>query len=234
MTDIEPSNHSTESDQSDRRAVSRGTDRRRESWHSFRNSYPAFLRVAAVLFLLLVAADMWLGYRRHAYNAEIDRLRSSMTDAERKKSDLVVQTEQDKLRMALELAKRQAHLDSHLHISVAVDSGLMYLERDGAMLRVMRVALAPTKVPTSAPSATNGDTTAAASTLPLGERTVQQIVDGSGGANGTAPVLVLNGGARIYAGGDSGSVAAGSVRANEADLRAILPNVSAGMPVYFY
>ncbi|MGI9091400.1 MAG: hypothetical protein ACR2GG_09890 [Gemmatimonadaceae bacterium] len=218
----------TPSSPSDRRAESRGPDRRREGWHSFRTAYPKFLGVAAVLFLLMLAADMWLGYRRQQYNVEINHLRANMTDAERKKSDIVVESEQDKLRMALELAKRQAHVDPHLHLAIAVDSGLMYLERDGAMLRVMRVALAPARVPaTGATGAkTTGDTTAA--TLPLGERTVQQIVDGP------QPALVLNGDARIYAGSDSGTVAAGNVRANDADLRAILPNVSAGMPVYFY
>ncbi len=173
----------------------------------------------------MVAADMWLGYRRHEYNREIDNLRAGMTDAERKKSDIVVETEQDKLRMALELAKRQARFDSHLHLAIAVDSGLMYLERDGAMLRVMRVALAPARVPAAGTTA-KGDTSAA--TLPRGERTIQQILDGP------APALVLNGDARIYAGNDSGTVAAGNVRANADDLRAILPNVSAGMPVYFY
>lgn len=210
---------------SDRRSESRGPDRRREGWHSFRNSYQTFLCVAAALFLLLAAADMWLAYRRREYNTEIEHLRAGMTDAERRKSDVVVQTEQDKLRMALELARRQAHYDSHLHLAIAVDSGLMYLTRDGVMLRVMRVALAPARVPNAA-AATKGDTSAA--TLPLGERTVQQIVDGP------APALVLNGGARVYAGNDSGTVAAGNVRANVTDLQAILPNVSAGMPVYFY
>lgn len=213
--------------QSDRRGEARGPDRRREGWHSFRDAYPTFLRIASVLFLLLVAGDMWLAYRRHAYNIEIERLRSGMTAAERKKSDIVVQSEQDKLRMALELGKRQAHVDAHLHLAVAVDSGLMYLERDGVMLRVMRVALAPGRVPKGAKAAA-GDTSAT-TTLPLGERTVQQVVDGP------EPALVLNGDARIYAGADSSStVAAGNVRANAADLRAILPNVSAGMPVYFY
>lgn len=173
-----------------------------------------------MLFLLLVAGDMWLAYRRYAYTQEISRLRAGMTDAERKKSDAVTTAEQYKVQLAVALAKHQAHLDSHLHLSVAVDSGLMYLERDGALLRVMHVALAPAKVPAA------GDTTA--TTLPRGERTVAQVIPGDN------PALVLNGDARIYAGVDTDPVAAGSVRVNAADLRAILPDVSAGMPVYFY
>jgi len=211
-------------DLGDRRATSRGGDRRREGWQGFREAYPTFLKIIALVFLLLVAGDMWLLYRRAAYGQEIARLRSGMTDAERKKSDIVVQQEKDKVRLAIELAKRQAHFDPRLHLSIAVDSGVMYLERDGALLRVMRVALAPAKVPGFKTSA--GDTTAM--TLPRGQRTVQQVIGGD------SPALVLNGDARIYAGADSDSVAAGNVRVDPADLRAILPNVSAGMSVYFY
>jgi hypothetical protein len=219
MTDPHASQNSD-----DRRATSRGGDRRREGWHGFREAYPTFLKIIAVVFLFLVAGDMWLFYRRAAYGQEIARLRSGMTDAERKKSDIAVQQEQDKVRLAIELARRQAHFDPRLHLSIAVDSGVMYLERDGALLRVMRVALAPAKVPGFKTKA--GDTTAM--TLPRGQRTVQQVVDGD------SPALVLNGDARIYAGADSGAVAAGNVRVDPADLRAILPNVSAGMSVYFY
>ncbi|HEY7897597.1 MAG TPA: hypothetical protein VIC03_04235 [Gemmatimonadaceae bacterium] len=211
-------------DPSGRRSTSRGADRRREGWSAFREAYPTFLKIIALVFLLLVAGDMWLAYRRQAYGGEIASLRASMTAAERKKSDLVVQSEQDKVRLAIELAKRQAHFDPHLHLSIAVDSGVMYLERDGALLRVMRVALAPAEVPGF--KSVNGDT--AVATLPRGERTVQQVIDGD------SPALVLNGDARIYAGADSDAVAAGNVRVAAADLRAILPNVSAGMTVYFY
>jgi hypothetical protein len=198
-------------------------DRRRKGWRAFREAYPTFLKIIAVVFLLLVCGDMWLFYRRHAYGEEIARLRAGMTDAERRKSDIVVQSEQDKVRLAIELAKRQAHFDPHLHLSIAVDSGVMYLEREGALLRVMRVTLAPARVPGVKP--VKGDT---AATLPRGQRTVQEVVAGD------SPALVLNGDARIYSAVDSGAVAAGNVRADSADLRAILPNVSAGMSVYFY
>src|SRR5665213_1804868 len=211
-------------DSDGQRSAPRGSDRRREGWSGFREAYPTFLKIIAALFLFLVAGDMWLFYRRNAYAHEIEGLRAKMTDAERKKSDLVVQSEQDKVRLALELAKRQAHFDPRLHLSIAVDSGVMYLERDGALLRVMRVALAPARVPGFKSS--TGDTTAV--TLPRGQRTIQQVIDGE------APALVLNGDARIYAGADSDAVAAGNVRVDAADLRAILPNVSAGMSVYFY
>ncbi|MDQ2890822.1 MAG: hypothetical protein M3R65_09795 [Gemmatimonadota bacterium] len=211
-------------DSNGRRSAPRGTDRRREGWRGFRDAYPTFLAIISVVFLLLLAGDMWLFYRRHAYAVETAGLRARMTDAERKKSDFAVQSEQDKVQLAVELAKRQAHFDPRLHLSISVDSGLMYLERDGALLRVMRVALAPAKVPGFKSS--TGDTTAA--TLPRGQRTIQQVVDGS------SPALVLNGDARIYAGADTDAVAAGNVRVDPADLKAILPNVAPGMSVYFY
>lgn len=211
-------------DTDDRRSANRGTDRRREGWGAFRDAYPTFLKIIALIFLLLVVGDIWLFYQRHAYGQEISRLRASMTDAERKKSDIVVQSEQDKVRLAIALARRQAHVDPSLHLSIAVDSGVMYLERDGALLRVMRVVLAPAKVP--GVKVAKGAMPAA--TLPRGQRTVQQVIAGD------SPALVLNGDARIYAGADTDAVAAGNVRVDPADLRAILPNVSAGMSVYFY
>ena len=211
-------------DPGDRRSTTRGDDRRRQGWGAFREAYPTFLKVIAVIFLLLVVGDMWLLHRRHVYGDEITRLRASMTAAERKKSDIVVESERDKVRLTLALARRQAHFDPRLHLSIAVDSGVMYLERDGALLRVMKVSLAPAKVPGFKTS--TGDT--AAATLPRGERTIQQVIAGE------SPALVLNGDARIYAGADSDAVAAGNVRVAAADLRAILPNVGPGMTVYFY
>lgn len=211
-------------DSGGRRSSSRGDDRRRQGWSAFREAYPTFLKIIAVVFLLLVVGDMWLFRQRQVYGQEISRLRASMTDAERNKSDIVVQSERDKVRLALALAKRQAHFDPRLHLSIAVDSGVMYLERDGALLRVMHVSLAPAEVPGF--KSAKGDTSAA--TLPRGERTIQQVIDGE------SPALVLNGDARIYAGADSDAVAAGNVRVSAADLRAILPNVSPGMTVYFY
>ena len=86
-------------DNNDRRGTARGSDRRREGWSGFRDAYPTFLKIISVVFLLLLAGDMWLLYRRHAYTAETASLRSRMTDAERKKSDFAVQSEQDKVQL---------------------------------------------------------------------------------------------------------------------------------------
>ncbi len=164
---------------------------------------------------------MWLATRRWSYAAEIGWLRAGMTAAERQRSEIIIQTEQDKLRMALELAKQQAHWDPKLHLSVAVDSGRMYLEREGALLRDMRVAIAPEHV--------LGTTAGTATIIPRGQRTIVD-VQSSG-----APQLVLNGGTRIYASDDTlGPATPGDVRVSISDLKAVLPSIGAGMSVYFY
>lgn len=205
-----------------RRSTPRDTaDRRRPAWHGFREAYPRFLKFIAVVLLLAVAVDMWLGYKRVAYASEIRNLRAKMTASERQKTDLIVQSEQDKLRMALALARHQAHIDPTLHLDVAVDSATMHLERDGAVLRTMHIALAP-----DTPPAAPGDSITAGT--PRGERTVEQV--------GT-DALVLDGGTKIYAATDTATtspVVRGNVRISAADMTAILPNVSAGMHVYFY
>jgi hypothetical protein len=197
------------------------TDRRRQAWRAFRHAYPTFLKVAAFLFLVLVAVDIWLFRQRSMYQQEIDRLRSGMTESEREKSDLIVQSEQDKVRMALELARRQARWDPQLHLSVAVDSGRMYLERNGALLRDMRVTIAPDEMPVAI--ADTGKKQTAAAPLPdmrpRGERAIQEITTGA------TPAIILIGGTRIYGSDDTTAVVPGTV---------ILPNVTAGMLVYFY
>ena len=66
---------------------------------------------------------------------------------------------------------------------------------------------------------------------PRGQRTVASIGPWS---------ITLNGGTTIYADsttdslGTSASVTPGNVRITAPDLQAILPNVQAGMSVYFY
>ena len=99
----------------------------------------------------MLAIDGWLVYQRVRYSREIARLRAGMTDQERRKADMVVAAEQNRMRVALELMRRQANLDKDLHLSVAVDSGVMYLERDGALLREMPVDVGPEKRVGAAP-----------------------------------------------------------------------------------
>jgi hypothetical protein len=157
--------------------------------------------------------------------------------------------------MIVALGRRQAAGDAALHLSVAVDSGQMRLEREGATLRAMPAEVGPERTVGVAP-----DTVRAA--IPRGKRTVVRILDGAAswevprwvyadrglavpaersvdGALGPVAVL-LNGGATLYSMpsvgplNDSAYVMPGAIRARADDLKAILPNLQPGMSVYFY
>jgi hypothetical protein len=230
-------------------------ERRRKSWHEFRLAYPGFISILLVLIVSMLAVDGWLGYQRIRYSREIARLRAGMTDQERRKADMVVAAEQNRMRVTLELMRRQANLDKDLHLSVAVDSGVMYLEREGALLREMPIDVGPEKR-----VGTASDTLKIVA--PRGARTVERVLGAKDkwevpkwvyvdrgmpvpedraipGALGPG-AIVLSGGAVIYghpAGGplsDSSYVLPGAIRARTQDLRAIAPNLTAGMSVYLY
>ena len=61
---------------------------------------------------LFLALDVYLVQKRRSYSAEVARLRGAMSDAERQRTDAIVEAEQDKARIALELAKRQAKMEN--------------------------------------------------------------------------------------------------------------------------
>jgi hypothetical protein len=218
------------------------------------------LRRTVLLTLLVVLAtaialDAWMLSTTRRYQAEVSRLRGSMTNLERSRADAIVNQEEGKYRVAIELLRRQARIDQGLHLSVSVDTGAMYLERDGALLREMPVQIGSERMVGVPP-----DTVRLAA--PRGVRTVARVltdadawevppwvytdrgidVDSSRsirGALGPA-ALLLDGGTIVYSMpitgplNDSGYVLPGAVRARVEDLRAVLPNLTPGMRVYFY
>jgi hypothetical protein len=208
----------------------------------------------SALLLLVIALDVWVLRRRQTYLEEIDRLRASMSQLEREHSDQLLAQEENRLRLAVALIRRQSRLEGALHLSVALDSGAMFLEREGALLRAMpvqvgserRVGVAPDTVRLAAPRGVRtvarvvDDTTAWE--VPVWvyvERGVAPPADRSlRGALGTA--VILEGGAIIYAQPSAGPLAdstyvmPGAIRARAEDLRAILPNLTTGMRVYLY
>jgi hypothetical protein len=225
------------------------------SFSHFRRRHPAFLSAVAVIIVGLLAIDGWVIYKRQAYEAEIARLRTDMSEVERRRSDAITNTNEKRLEMMMELLRRQAKIDKEIHLAVAVDSGKMYLERDGALLREMRV-----EVPAERRVGAGRDTVHMAA--PRGTRTVERIL-GPGdtwtvpswvyGDRGLAlpsstaqvgalgPVaIVLNGGTVIYSLptvgplNDSAYVLPGSIRVSSEDLRAVTPNLQRGTVVYFY
>jgi len=209
----------------------------------------------SVAVAALLAADWFMLSRRERYADEIIRLRASMTDIERERADQIVAQEKNKLRLAIALARHQAQVERALHLSVTIDSGTMQLEREGALLRAMPVEIAAERTIGSPP-----DTVHLAA--PRGLRTIVRVLAESdtwdvpawvytdrglpvpadrhlSGALGTA-AMVLDGGTVIYSVpavgplADSSYVMPGAVRARASDLRAILPNIAAGLRVYFY
>lgn len=230
-------------------------ERRRPHWREFRRAYPGILATMAFSLVVLIAMDVWLWQKRERYVQEDARLRESMSGLQRQQADAILSNEQNKFRMMIELVRRQAQIDKELHLAIPVDSGVMYLEQDGALLREMPVQVGPEKRVGTAP-----DTVYMAA--PRGTRTVERILNGDDpwevpawvytdrgltqpadrtlkGALGPA-AIVLVGGTIIYSPptvgplNDSAYVLPGSVRTRAADLQAIAPNLKPGMTVYFY
>lgn len=213
-------------DPEDRRDPAKGRegDRRRVGWRDFRRAYPGFVFTLIIALIAMLSLDAFLVYKRRNYTTEVDRLRGSMTQAERAKTDAIVAAEQNKARIALELAKRQAKMEKTLHLAVSVDSGRIYLEREGAVLREMAAQFGPEK------GVTPGSDSVPV-VIPRGEMNVARIEDNR---------IVLEGGNVIevaqtdVASADISPIAPGNVRIGRTDMDAIKPNLTPGMPVYFY
>ena len=230
------------------------TDRRRLAWREFRHSYPGLIITMVIATVLFLAADSWLFLRYRRYVRETADLRASMTDVERRRTDALLTREENRVKVMVELFKRQANLDPTLHLSVSLDSSVMYLERDGALLREMPITIGPEKRVGIPP-----DTLHIAA--PRGKRTVERLLDESDpwqvplwvyqdrgiaagetalkGALGPA-AIALDGGTVIYSLpsvgplNDSTYVLPGAIRVRAADLKAIAPNLRPGVAVYFY
>ena len=224
-------------------------------WSTLRREHPRATLVAVVLIALFLVADGVLASRWLRYRAETARLRAGMSDAERQRTDMIIATESNKVGVMLELIRRQAASDRALHLAVAVDSGRMRLERDGALLRDMRVVVGGERAAASLPES-------ARVVRPRGARTVEQVLGASDPwdvptwlfTDRAVPApadrrvrgvlgrnaIVLTGGTVIYATPDSGVLAdssyviPGSIRVARADLQAIAPNLAPGVTVYFY
>lgn len=231
---------------------------RRGGWRDFRREHPALLAMLAVVIVVLLVADGWLLLKRRAYLAEAARMRAGLSQVERRQADAVLarnESRMERLRLELALLQRQALSDEHLHLTVSLDSAVMRLERDGAVLREMPVSIGPERQ-----VGTGGDTVRLA--VPRGSRTVERVLAADSawevpdwvyaergivppadrvlrGALGPA-AIVLSGGSVIYAMpsvgplNDSAYVLPGAVRVRGDDLRVVVPNMRPGMTVYLY
>ena len=230
------------------------TDRRRVGWREFRRSYPGLIATMAIAVIVFLAIDGLLISRYRRYQRETRDLRAAMSDVERKRTDEILAQNENRLKVMVELFKRQAKVDPSLHLSVSLDSGVMYLQREGALLREMPITVGPERRVGTPP-----DTVHIAA--PRGKRTVEQVLDETSewqvpawvytdrglppgeprlkGALGPAAVR-LDGGTVIYSMpsvgplNDSSYVLPGAIRVRASDLRAIAPNLRPGVAVYFY
>jgi hypothetical protein len=244
--------------ESERRAVPYGEEvrqRRRPRWAEFREAYPRIVTAMALGLVALIALDAWVAYERVSFRRETARLRASMSDVEKKRADTIVAGAEGRVALQVELVRRRALGDPSLNLAVAVDEGKMFLQREGARLREMRVRVGP--------EATIGDPPDAIRLAPpRGQRAVLRAVGPTyrwevpdwvyaqrglpvpaqrsiEGALGPA-ALLLDGGTVIYSRPSTGPLAddayvmPGAVRAEAADLDALMENVAPGMPVFFY
>lgn len=230
-------------------------DRRRASWNEFRHAYPGVLTSLTVALLTLLLASGWLVHKRSLYAAETARLRASMSDVERERTDVILASNERRLQVMVELLRRQARADRQLNLAVSVDDGRLYLQRDGAVLRDVAVRVGGGRTVGTPP-----DTVRLAA--PRGQRTVERVLapdepfelpawvyeerglpvpedrslQGALGAHS----VVLNGGILLYSLppqgplADSSYVFPGSVLVPAADLEAMAPNIRPGMTIYFY
>ena len=190
-----------------------------DGWRVLWREHPRLMRVLMWTFVGALFAAAALAWRGAQYRNEIAALRAGMSGIDKVKADLALASDARRLQVMMALAVRQARTDGGLHISVSVDSGLLHLEQQGAILRTASV-----QVGADGWQAVDGDSIPLAS--PLGIRRVEEVRGDS--------VVVLSGGAVLYRGDAAMPVRAGSVRIGDADLKSILKNLKVGLPVYFY
>lgn len=217
--------------------------------------------VTGTALLVLLATAGWLLHTRNRYQREDARIRAAMSQLERDRADAVLAREDSRMRrlkLEVELLRRQASLDAELHLAVSLDSGAMHFERDGALLREIPVAVGPERRVGVAP-----DTVHMAA--PRGTRLIERIIGPDDAwevpawvwhdrrltpppdsmsrtmKGGLGPAaIVLSGGTVIYSMpsvgplNDSAYVMPGSIRARAEDLQAVLPNLQRGLKVYLY
>jgi hypothetical protein len=230
------------------------SDRRRLGWREFRRSYRGFVITLTLAVAMFVALDVFLVMRYQRYQKETSELRAAMSDVERKRTDEILAQNENRLKVMVELFRRQANVDPALHLSVSLDSSVMYLQREGALLREMPITVGPERRVGTAP-----DTVHIAA--PRGKRTVEAVMGETdpwdvpawvytdrgiptgetrlAGALGPAAIR-LDGGTVIYSLpsvgplNDSSYVLPGAIRVRASDLKAIAPNLRPGVAVYFY
>lgn len=154
-------------------------------WSALRRNHPQAFAIVVAIVAVLVAADLLLAARWLLYRRETAQLLGEMTDVERERAALLAASAEQRALVMSESLRRQAAADRALHLAVALDSGVMRLERDGAKLREMRVTIGPPPPseggPADATDATDAASAADAASATggsplLGTRTVERVL----------------------------------------------------------
>lgn len=194
----------------------------RDRWKALRRDYPRAFTVLVTVALLLVVADGVLIGQRVLILRDTGKVRDQMSAVERERIDAALMADSSRQQVLTELARHQARIDNGLHLSIAVDSGLLHLEQEGAVIHTIVAEV----------GAEGWLRTAARDSVriaaPRGDRTIDQILGDT--------AVVLSGGTRLYARaqGDSAAVQPGGVRIGRAEMKVLRPSLRPGQRVYFY
>jgi hypothetical protein len=230
-------------------------ERRRTRWGDFRDAYPRIVTAMTIGLVALLAFDAFLLFKAVQYRRQIREDRASMSATDKQRADALLANQATRADLEEALVAQQAVKDKGLNLSIALEEGTMDLQREGAQLREIRVKIGPEVTVGPPPGARK-------ITPPLGRRQVVAVVDGSyawdvpawvfqqrgqpAATNRRVPgalgeiAVILDDGNVIYSRPKAGPLAddsyvlPGSVRADAADLQAIRPNLSPGIPVYFH
>ena len=224
-------------------------------FRDFREQYPGYLPGVLLILGVLLATDLLLYERRSNYDHEIEALRGSMTEVQKRRADALSGTRSEQQKMVLELVRRQAKWGTALHLSVDVDSAKISLMQESAVLRSFPVKFGVARSVRVARDSVNAP-------VPRGADSVLRVLGPAdpwpvprwvysdrrlpvpadsmvAGALGPVGIL-LGSGTVIYsrpAAGplrDPAYMLPGAILANSDDLRAVAPNLTPGTPVYIY
>jgi len=224
-------------------------------WQELRETYPRMAVSLALTIAILLLTDFSLIFKRIEFSREQKLLQSSLAQTEIQRAGALETAQQNLSATGDQLARRKTLLDRELHLAVDRDKGVMYLQRDAAVLREMPVSLSRETGAGTGPGA--------ASPAGRGGRdTVARVLDGSYSwelpasaflqqglpvpADRTVPgalgptAIILDHGAVIYSQATAGPLKnrgyllPGGIRAEAADLEAIRADLQPGTKVYFY
>ena len=91
------------------------------TFFEFCRRHLGFVTACVLIVISMLALDDWVLTKRAAYTDEIARLRSGMSDFERKRSDAILSSRERRLQVMMQLIRRQARWDKDIHLAISVE-----------------------------------------------------------------------------------------------------------------